>query len=206
MFSYHRILRRRQPLQRYPELRPSRIPHSNRDIPQKSAMLRATHSRPAKSSPKFLRRQCSQSFERNHGFGNFRSPIPRTNILANIASKNIPANRRPILLRHRAPQLNREIRNASPRIQLKSTQRRRHDRLRWTSLNAPSTTPTPIRRLRIQRYILLNFKLIQKVPQQKIRPLLLANQDTYSSQSTPTPPREPPTSPATAPYPHKPAT
>src|ERR1035437_6391062 len=45
-----------------------------------------------------------------------RAVIPWTNILANVATENIAANRRPKLLRNRASQFDVEIRYAARRV------------------------------------------------------------------------------------------
>ena len=74
-----------------------------------------------------LRRVCRRS-----------SPIPRTDILANITAEEVGTDFRPIPLGDLPSQLDRPIRNASARIERMRGPvgvASRHERVRWTGLN-----------------------------------------------------------------------
>ena len=130
------------------------IPHRNRHIPQQPLPSRPLHRRTLEPSLKLrrihprqpLQRRIHQLLPRQHSLPlRHRSPpVPRTNILADIAPKHLPPHLLPQLLCNRTLLLNRQISNTPSSIHLPLT----HQRSRRTSIDTPRTTPTPIRSIR----------------------------------------------------------
>ena len=146
------ILRPRHPLQRNPELLPPGIPHRHRYIPEKTPVLRPHDRRPAKDPPKLRLVDLREPFERRCDqiaalrLCPRRLTIPRTDILANIAPEKMIPDPVPLSLRNRPPQLNREIRNTTPRIEFKTPVRRRNNGIGRASVDTSSASPTSVGR------------------------------------------------------------
>src|ERR1035438_6268906 len=82
-------------------------------------------------------------------FSERRAAVPWTNLLADVASENVRPHPLAMLLRDRAAQLNREVRNAAPRIERPSVAIAgavRHKCLRRTGVDATGARPAAIRR------------------------------------------------------------
>ena len=131
----------------------SRISHRNRNVAPQSGELRPLHRRaeessaqtplhpdpptiPAPDSPALRESaSCGSSLDR-------RLPVPRANILADIAAKNLPPYLRPQLNRNLTPLFNGQIGDAKARIHLiRSGQRSRR-----TCLDAAPAASAPVRR------------------------------------------------------------
>ncbi len=115
-------------------------------------------------------------------------PIPRANILADIAPKHLPPHLRTQLLRNASLLLNRQIRNTSRSIHLP----RPHQRIRRTRIDTPRTRPTSVRRRHRPRRP-LHLQRSHNHPQQQPRPLLLVDHTSIlPNPPHPSPSRIPP--------------
>src|ERR1035437_3256295 len=105
-------------------------------------------------------------------FGHRRAAVPRTNLLADVASEDVPAHPVAMLLRNRASQLDREVRNAAPRIQRPLPFTIQYDRFRRTRVDASRARPAAVRRWTARLQLQRRHDLAQKKP----RPQRLMNQ------------------------------
>ena len=140
----HRIGVPAQPIKRLEQFRPPRVADRPGDVAQKARILGPPNRRMAERGPKVLFGEGGKRRETRfveHGVkGRLgclrRAPVPGADILANIAPEQmiggLPGKRRI----GRSPLLNREIRNAQPRIDLPLPVLAGDDRLRRTSFNA----------------------------------------------------------------------
>src|SRR5450755_70617 len=99
--------------------------------------------------------------------GRGRSSSPRAYVLTNIATENVTPDRFPQVLRSSPAQLNREIRNAQPRIQRPLRplpQSGRHNRLRGARLNASRARSATVLRRPIGIKVQRKQQLAQKKP------------------------------------------
>src|SRR4029077_5681360 len=151
-FGDHRVLVHSQLLQRRHKLPPPAVAHRNHRIAPQSAQLRPANRRTAKLLPEFLRSHFRQPFERgiDQSFACLelprlccrRLPVPRTNILADVAPEHVPPHPVAHLLRNRPPLLDSQIRNTLVGIELI----RRDKRAGRTSVQTARTSPAPVRR------------------------------------------------------------
>ncbi len=131
-----------------------RVPQRHASIPHQPAPLRPLHRTLAsyraafvlaqQRQPLQLRRKKLRTRRERRFASNRRIPIPRTYVLANVAPKHLSPHRFAQLLWNRTAQLDRQIRNTSPRIQ----HVRLGDRPGRASINTQSALPAKISRRR----------------------------------------------------------
>jgi hypothetical protein len=108
--------------------RGSDIPQRDADIPQQTAPLNALDRRPAKQGAELLvvEREIIAQLQRSGGWsGGERSlagrrgeAVPRADVETRVAAVDAVTDQRPELERDRTFQLNREVGNAAPRIEV----------------------------------------------------------------------------------------
>lgn len=152
MFRNQRLRIPAGPLQRRQRLHITQISQRHTHVPQKPTPFRAQHRRSRKPplEPHSVQRKQLQQIRRRQVRPPMRrqkspfprEPIPRTHRQTIVAPEDTRTHRHPQLLRNRALQLDRQIRNASTRIQPE----RRGNRTRGTRHQTPRATPTAVRR------------------------------------------------------------
>src|SRR5262245_7911365 len=103
----------------------STISYCYGNIPQESMIFRSPERSVTGQSPKFFFTKVRQPVQRRGGrarlecrvSGNGHFPIPRANVLANIAAEDVVGNRGMVDVRYGASLFNREIRNAKARVE-----------------------------------------------------------------------------------------
>src|SRR5262249_34076708 len=124
VFGHQFIFRLRQPLQGFPEPLQPGVSHGDRYIPQKTAIARPRNWCVSKHLSKLGFTEARKPLQwrgdlarRNRGAPrNRRTAIPRTDIVADAAAEDMPADRRPVLFRNGPVKLDCEIGDAAARI------------------------------------------------------------------------------------------
>src|SRR5215469_8301938 len=110
------------------------------------------------------------------GFRNRRAMVPRTNVLADIATEDVRSHRRPLGFRDRPAKFDGEIRNAEARVdRISALGGRRNDRTGWAGIYTTRAGTAAIRRRGIFR-IGFDFERDQQFSQEEPRAALLIDE------------------------------
>ena len=173
-------------LRRNPEYR-ARITGVPRNMSRNSSSAIAASS----SRRGANRRGCERRIARHR-----RAPVPRTNVLANVAPEHVRPDARPLPLGNRAAKLDREIRDAPRRIQP-------HSRARSPPSGTPRCSACKYRNGPAAAASGAISSDTSSSPRKNHEPCPLIDQARIPARSTRAPPGARTTAPATAPYPRK---
>src|SRR5262245_30693660 len=155
------------------ELRVSAVAHGDDDVPAEPRIFGALDRRPTKDAAVgvFIHLRQPAQFgvvepllRLKLGQGSGRSApcfvVPRANILADIAAKDVVAHRRTKLFRNGAALFDRQVGNAEARVELA----RSNDRLRRAGIDAASAAAAAIGSVRVRRKLQRSKNHSQKEP------------------------------------------